>query len=436
MAKASGTNNQSQSAVGEPYFCEECKRNHTKGKIYKEHLNFAKFESVEDKVVDDNIEISDLVSNDDSISKEEEALSYEVEEIEDVDKVIDEDDLDEEVDEDDLDEEIDEDDLDDELENYTDDANACVEAVKKLPGVGEATLQKLIKAGFSSLESIAYTPPTIIQKESGLGDKTIEKLIKASMEKLGIGFKSAEVVWEHRKNIARITSGSQELDNLFGGGIETGCVIEFFGEFRTGKTQLAHQLCVNVQLPKEAGGLNGSALYIDTEGTFRPERIIQMAEGHDLDHKKVLKNIVFGRAYNSDHQVMLVKEATNLIKEKNIKLIIVDSLIGHFRSEYIGRGTLANRQQTINGHLHDLLRLTDIFPDLCVVVTNQVQSKPDVFYGNPTVAAGGNIVAHGSTIRVYLRKGKGEQRVAKMIDAPHLPDGEAVFSITENGIID
>ena len=427
MAKASGTNNQSQSVVGEPYFCEECKRNHTKGKIYKEHLNFAKFESVEDKVVDDNIEISDLVSNDDSISKEEEALSYELEEIEEVN---------EEIDEDDLDKEIDEDDLDEELENYDNDGNVCVEAVKKLPGVGEATLKKLIKAGFSSLESIAYTPPTIIQKESGLGDKTIEKLIKASMEKLDIGFKSAEVVWEHRKNIARITSGSQELDNLFGGGIETGCVIEFFGEFRTGKTQIAHQLCVNVQLPKEAGGLSGNALYIDTEGTFRPERIIQMAEGHDLDYKKVLKNIVFGRAYNSDHQVMLIKEATNLIKEKNIKLIIVDSLIGHFRSEYVGRGTLANRQQTINSHLHDLLRLTDIFPDLCVVVTNQVQSKPDVFYGNPTVAAGGNIVAHGSTIRVYLRKGKGEQRVAKMIDAPHLPEGEAVFSITENGIID
>ena len=422
MAKASETNNQSQSGVGEPYFCEECKRNHTKGKIYKEHLNFAKIESindkvVEDEVVNDEIAISDLGPKDESIS-EEEAFDEELDEIVE------------------LDEEMDEVEIEEELKNYDDDANACVEAVKKLPGVGEATLKKLIKAGFGSLESIAYTPPSIIQKESGLGDKTTAKLIKASMDKLNIGFKSAEDVWEYRKNISRITTGSQELDNLFHGGIETGCVVEFFGEFRTGKTQIAHQLCVNVQLPKEDGGLNGNALYIDTEGTFRPERIIQMAEGHDLDYKKVLKNIVFGRAYNSDHQIMLIKEATNLIKEKNIKLIIVDSLIGHFRSEYVGRGTLANRQQTINVHLHDLLRLTDIFPDLCVIVTNQVQSKPDVFYGNPTVAAGGNIVAHGSTIRVYLRKGKGEQRVAKMIDAPHLPEGEAVFSITENGITD
>ncbi|MFX0001842.1 MAG: DNA repair and recombination protein RadA [Candidatus Hodarchaeota archaeon] len=311
-----------------------------------------------------------------------------------------------------------------------------VNAVKKLPGVGEATLNKLIKAGFSSLESIAFTPPSIIQDASGLGEKTTAKLIKASMEKLNIGFKSAEDVWEHRKNIARITTGSQELDDLLGGGIETGSVIEFFGEFRTGKTQIMHQLCVNVQLDEEKGGIDGKALYIDTEGTFRPERIIQMAEGLDLDHKKVLKNIIFGRAYNSDHQVLLIKEAANLIKEQNVKLIVVDSLIGHFRSEYIGRGTLANRQQMINSHLHDLLRLCDIYTDLAIVVTNQVQSKPDVFYGNPLQAAGGNVVAHGSTIRIYLRKGKGEQRIAKIVDAPHLPEGEAIFSITESGISD
>jgi len=424
LAKASEVNNGSQNGMGEPYYCLECKRNHTKGKIYKEHLNFARVESEKEDAVEVEVEVEVESDSDELEIEDNNILEEESEILEETDE--DESQIDIKKDED----------HDDEVLTSDNDASACVEAVKRLPGVGEATLKKLIKAGFSSLESIAYTPPSIIQSESGLGDKTIAKLIKASMEKLDIGFKSAEDVWEFRKNIARITSGSQELDNLFGGGLETGCVIEFFGEFRTGKTQLAHQLCVNVQLPREDGGLNGNALYIDTEGTFRPERIIQMAEGLDLDHKKVLKNIVFGRAYNSDHQILLIKEATNLIKEKNIKLIIVDSLIGHFRSEYVGRGTLANRQQTINTHLHDLLRLTDIFPELCVIVTNQVQSKPDVFYGNPTVAAGGNIVAHGSTIRIYLRKGKGEQRVAKMIDAPHLPEGEAVFSITENGITD
>ncbi|UCD02552.1 MAG: DNA repair and recombination protein RadA [Promethearchaeota archaeon] len=407
--------------MGKPYYCKECKRNHTKGKIYKEHLNFALFENNdEDEIKDKSSEL-----NNDDYDDEAELIEIFNEINNEENNVEVENQLEPDI-------KLDSEDI---LDN-SDSKEACINAVKKLPGVGEATLNKLIKAGFSSLESIAFTPPSIIQEESGLGDKTTAKLIKASMEKLNIGFKSAEDVWEHRKNIARVTTGSQELDDLLGGGVETGSVIEFFGEFRTGKTQIMHQLCVNVQMPEEKGGLEGRALYIDTEGTFRPERIIQMSEGLDLDHKKVLKNIIFGRAYNSDHQILLIKEAANLIKEKNIKLIVVDSLIGHFRSEYIGRGTLASRQQTINSHLHDLLRLCDIYADLAIVVTNQVQAKPDVFYGNPLQAAGGNVVAHGSTIRIYLRKGKGEQRIAKMVDAPHLPEGEAIFSITENGICD
>ena len=186
----------------------------------------------------------------------------------------------------------------------------------------------------------------------------------------------------------------------------------------------------------EQGGLEGNALYIDTEGTFRPERIIQMASGLDIDYTEVLKNITVGRAYNSDHQILLVREAPRIIDEKNIKLIIVDSLIGHFRSEYIGRGTLATRQQTINSHIHDMLRLSEVYDELAVVFTNQVSSKPDVVYGNPITHTGGHIVAHGATVRIFLRKGKGEQRVAKVVDAPNLPESDTVFTITEEGIKD
>jgi DNA repair protein RadA len=375
-----------------------------------------------------------ILENDDSLIDELE--DEEIEELEDLEDLESESEIDDSIYEENDEENGEDVNKIDELEemNSITSVDDCIKAVKSLPGVGEATLNKLIKSGFSSLEAIAYTPPSIISDESGIGEKTTAKLIKASMDRLGIGFKSGEEIWEVRKNIARITTGNKELDDLLGGGVETGSLVEFFGEFRTGKTQIAHQLCVNVQLDKEQGGLGGNALYIDTEGTFRPERIIQMSEGLDLDYKKVLKNICYGRAYNSDHQILLVKEATNIIKEKNIKLIIVDSIIGHFRSEYIGRGTLANRQQLINKHLHDLLRLCDIYPDLAVMFTNQVSSKPDTFYGNPTVATGGHIVAHGSTIRVYLRKGKGEQRVAKIVDAPNLPEGEAVFAIRECGI--
>lgn len=416
LAKTITINNDNDFKLGDPYFCTECGRTHQKGKIYQDHLQYAQKTDNKNQDIKENNDEIELENNEEEIDYDLLEQSY--------------DDIENEIDENEANE--------DDIETYFDEKSLdeCIQQVKKLPGVGDATLKKLIKAGFTSLESIAFTPPTIIQEDSGLGEKTTATLIKASMKELNIGFKSAQDLWEHRKNISRISTGSQELDNLFAGGLETGCVIEFFGEFRTGKTQLMHQLCVNVQLPREKGGLEGGALYIDTEGTFRPERIIQMSEALDLDYDKVLKNIVFGRAYNSDHQILLAKEAANIIKEKNIKLIIVDSLIGHFRSEYIGRGTLATRQQTINQHLHDLLRLCDIYPDLAVVVSNQVQAKPDVFYGNPLQAAGGNVIAHGSTMRIYLRKGKGEQRVAKMIDAPHLPEGEAVFSITENGISD
>jgi len=308
--------------------------------------------------------------------------------------------------------------------------------LKDLPGVGDTTVKKLQDAGIVSIRTLAIYPLMKLMEDAAIVEKTAKKIIKAAQDIEKMGFKSADIIWEKRRQMHRLTTNSSNLDEILAGGIEPGSVTEFYGEYRTGKTQIAHQLCVNVQLPYEEGGLEGNALYIDTEATFRPERIIHMAEAKDLDYNKTLQNIIVGRAYNSDHQVLLVQEATKIIKEKNIKLVVVDSIIGHFRSEYVGRGTLANRQQTLNVHIHDLLRLTEIFDELAVIFTNQVSSKPDVFYGNPTVATGGHIIAHGATVRIYLRKGKGEQRVAKIIDAPHLAEADAVFSITDEGIKD
>ncbi|MFX0139610.1 MAG: DNA repair and recombination protein RadA [Candidatus Hodarchaeota archaeon] len=308
--------------------------------------------------------------------------------------------------------------------------------LKDLPGVGDATVKKLIDAGILSIRTLAMYPLSKLMDEAGIGEKTAEKIIKTAQDIEKMGFKSADKIWEKRKTLKKLTTGSQNLDDLLIGGIEPGAVTELFGEYRTGKTQIAHQLCVNVQLSYEEGGLEGSALYVDSEGTFRPERLIQMAVAKDLDHNLVLKNITVGRAFNSNHQILLVKEAPKIIKEKNIKLIVVDSLIGHFRSEYIGRGTLAERQQIINTHIHDLLRLTETYDELAVVFTNQVSARPDVFYGNPLTHTGGHVVAHGATIRIFLRKGKGEQRIAKVVDAPHIPESDAIFSITEDGIKD
>jgi DNA repair protein RadA len=307
--------------------------------------------------------------------------------------------------------------------------------LEDLPGVGPATAAKLKEAGFATLEALAVASSKELATAVEIGESTAQRIIQAAREQLEIGYSTALEFYEVRKAVGRITSGSQQLDALLGGGIETNAITELFGEFRSGKTQICHQLCTKVQLPSDKGGLNGGALYIDTEGTFRPERLIQMMEKDGMEIEPTLKNIVYARAFNSDHQILLVEEAPNIIKEKNIKLVVVDALTSYFRSEYIGRGTLAERQQKLNKHLHQLLRLAEV-QNLAVVVANQVMARPDMFFGDPTAPVGGHIVAHACTTRVYLRKSKGERRIARVVDSPCLPEAEAVFTITEDGIGD
>ncbi len=200
-------------------------------------------------------------------------------------------------------------------------------------------------------------------------------------------------------------------------------------------TQICHQLSVTVQLPPERGGLNGKAVYIDTEGTFRWERIEAMARGLGLDPDEVMENIYFQRAYNSDHQISIVNELFKFVPENNVRLVIIDSVTSHFRAEYPGREHLAVRQQRLNAHLHQLVKLAEVY-NIAVVVTNQVMARPDVFYGDPTQAVGGHVLAHTPGVRVQLRRAKGNKRIARVVDAPHLPEGEAVFIITDEGIRD
>ena len=227
------------------------------------------------------------------------------------------------------------------------------------------------------------------------------------------------------------------LDDLLGGrGIETRAMTEAFGAFGSSKSQLAFTLAVNVQLPGEQGGLNGKAVFIDTEGTFVPSRIRQIAEGVGANPEKVLKNILVARAFNSDHQILLLDKVTEMIKDgEPIKLIIIDSLTAHFRAEFSGRGQLADRQQKLNKYLHQLTRLAEQH-NLAVYVTNQVMANPAMMFGDPTVHVGGHIVGHAAKVRIYLRRGKQGSRVAKMIDSPNLPDNEAQFFVTLHGIRD
>jgi DNA repair protein RadA len=234
-----------------------------------------------------------------------------------------------------------------------------------------------------------------------------------------------------------ITTKSENFNNLLGGkGVETKAITEAFGAYGSGKTQLGLQLAVNAQLPLEKGGANGKSVYIDTEGTFRPERVKQLAEGIGANPEKVLKNIFVARAFNSDHQILLLDKVEEMIKNKEpIKLVVVDSLTAHFRAEYSGRGQLADRQQKLNRYIHNLMKLAEK-NNLAVYVTNQVMANPAMMFGDPTTAVGGNIVGHASTYRLYLRRGKKGSRVAKLIDSPNLPDNETVFFISESGLQD
>jgi len=308
-------------------------------------------------------------------------------------------------------------------------------SLEDLPGIGPATAKKLRELGFHTIETLAMA--TVRELEAaGVGEKKALEIIQTARSSITLPFIRADELLKMRQTVSRLTTGSKAMDELLGGGLETQTITEFYGEYGSGKSQLCHQLCVNVQLPPERGGLNGGALYIDTENTFRTERIVQMAEHLGLDPYKVAEKIIFAEAYTSDHQMFLVDNVDEKIKENNIRLIIVDSLTSHFRSEYLGREVLAERQQKLNKHMHKLIRVARAF-NAVAVVTNQVMAKPDTFFGEPIHPVGGHIVAHTSHTRIFLRKPRrGPVRIARLVSSPYLPEGERVFKITKNGIED
>jgi len=306
--------------------------------------------------------------------------------------------------------------------------------LKEIPGVGPVTMEKLREAGYENLMSLATASPQEIAELCDIPVAKAQTIIKAARKSADIGdFESGADILERRKKIAKLSLGCKSLDDLFGGGLETQSIVEFYGEFGSGKTQIAFQCCVMVQMPKDKGGLEGHALFIDTENTFRPERVQQIAEAKGVTD--ALKKIHVARAFNSSHQMLLVDRAMEIAQKKPIRLLVVDSLTAHFRAEYVGRGTLAERQSLLNTHMHDLLRFADQ-NNAVILVTNQVAARPDAFFGDPTRPVGGHIVAHTSTYRIYLRKSKGNKRVARVIDSPNLPESEAVFSLTAKGVED
>jgi DNA repair protein RadA len=255
------------------------------------------------------------------------------------------------------------------------------------------------------------------------------------LEDLGIidkSFVTATSLYSRRRD--RISTGSKSFDDLLGGGLETKAVTEVYGEFGTGKTQLCHTLCVIVQQDRLAGGLAAKALYIDTENTFRPERIVSIAEARGIDPRKSLENVVVAKAYNSAHQELIIEEAGSVIEDNSARLIAVDSAVAHYRAEFLGRATLSERQQRLNKFMHILVRIAETY-EVAVVVTNQIQASPDAYFGDTVRPTGGNVVAHTSTYRIHLKR-SGKNRIARMVDSPYHAEREILFTLSERGISD
>ncbi len=312
--------------------------------------------------------------------------------------------------------------------------------IQDIEGIGPTTAKKLKEAGIVSVMDLAVSSADELAEDINSSKESAASFIISAQRLLRENrilekeFVTADTALQKRKLMLRCSTGSVALDELLLGGIETQAVTEFYGEFGSGKSQICHTICATARQPVEEGGLNSGVIYIDTEGTFRPERVEQIAKARGLDASYILKSVAVCKVYNSSHLELIVKELGKYIDDFKAKLVIIDSIISLHRAEFAGRGTLADRQQRLNNMLHKLIRLAEIY-NIAVIITNQVQSSPDTFFGDPTKAAGGNVIGHASTYRIYLRK-SGENRIAKMMDSPYHPYSDTRFTVTERGTDD
>ncbi|CAG9464703.1 unnamed protein product [Pedinophyceae sp. YPF-701] len=305
-------------------------------------------------------------------------------------------------------------------------------------GVAASDVKKLIEGGMHTVERVAHASRKELMAVKGISEAKAQKLHEAAWKMVPMGFTPATIVQQRREALVTISTGSKALDDALEGGIETGSITEIYGEFRCGKTQLCHTLCVYAQMSIESGGAEGKVLYIDTEGTFRPNRVAQIAEHVGMSPQDVLDNVAYARAHNTDHQMDLLGAAASMMADTRFALIVVDSATSLYRSEFNGRGELSARQVHLNRFLRGLMRLATEF-SVAVVVTNQVVANPDggaaaMFAGPQMKPIGGNIMAHASTTRLWLRKAKGDNRKCTIVASPHLPERDAMFGIGPQGI--
>ncbi|KAF2904190.1 hypothetical protein ILUMI_01982 [Ignelater luminosus] len=306
-------------------------------------------------------------------------------------------------------------------------------------GISADDIKKLQEIGINTVKGIQMTTKKRLLEIKGYDEVKINKIKEACTKvSLSTGFITAFEVADQRKQVFKLSTGSKSLDKLLGGGIESMSITEVFGEFGTGKTQLSHTLCVTAQMPGCNGYLGGKVVFIDTENTFRPTRLQAIANRFNLDPTTVLHNILYARAYNSEHQYELLRNVAAKFHEEAgvFKLLIIDSIMALFRVDYTGRGEIADRQQKLAQMLSRLKKISEEY-NVAVFITNQITAdlthinQPDI-----KKPVGGNILAHATTTRVSLYKGIDGIRIAKIYGSPDLEENETMFSITSGGIDD
>jgi len=302
-----------------------------------------------------------------------------------------------------------------------------------IPGVGPGTIDKLMGCGLVDVASVAVANVKYLSDTIGISASAARKLQSEANKLFNLDFMTVFEVEEKDSKKKCISLGASAFNDMMGGGIETQTITEFAGQYGAGKTQIAHVLATQCVMQNP----NDYVVWIDTETTFKPSRIDDIAKANDMDPQKIKEKILVLRVNNSDIQMFAVlRKLPELIaKNMKVRLIIIDSITAQFRAEFAGRGTLADRQQKLNGHIRDLKNFADKY-NTAIFVTNQVMSDPANMFGPPNKPIGGNIMGHGAHVRVFLRSGKAGTRVAKLYDSSHLPDGECQYEIVEGGIQD
>ncbi len=309
-------------------------------------------------------------------------------------------------------------------------------------GLGELSYKKLEAVGVTTIYDILIRGSNEVKAYTDMEDARLHNLIQICKKVLENSKRtrnpklSISELRKYKKNMTKIPSGCIELDDMLGGGVELEALTEVYGAFASGKTQFAYSILV------EAMFRNGwKVVWIDCEDTFDPDRLHQIikARGYGLDKTEdelsdyIDSHLSYIHTPNTD---MVVEEVNilsrKLVEDESIKLLILDGAIGQFREEYLGRGTLASRQQNLAKFI-GILKNSAYFFNIAVLFTNQVGTDPAKMYGDPTYAVGGNIVGHGSTYRLYFQK-RGKKRFATAIDSPKQAVFDVEFALNEKGV--